>query len=370
MSIITRSLMQQFRRPSRVGWIGVDIGSHSVKLAQLEIVNGRKQIAEAAVIYRDESTANIVEWLSSGTLSKGIRLILSQNRRFRGRDVACALSTTALDFRSMRIPPGSDDERRRMISQDLSDSGDFVTTPFQFDFWNVYSSTSEPEATDSTVNVIAVTDELATQVSNSIRIAGLDCQVLDGGPFPQARSLDLIRFGTVSNRPAAILDWGHNTANFAVVIDSQPAFSRSLKSCGVGSLVGAVQEGLGVSIEDCHEILSTSGVVNTLEPSGTTELQDLVTDFAGSSLDDLVAELQKTLSFLRNQRAELLPERIWLAGGGATIHHIAASLSHRLGLPVETWRHPLICAATSSAARTRAELLVQAAALSDLGFRE
>ncbi len=369
MSAAQLSLLNRVSSRSRTGWIGIDVGSHSVKLAQLEIVGGQPQIAEALVIPIPQSELSTADLLRSGWLARSLRDELSHRHGFRGRNAACGLSMSVTEFRSMSIPPGSPAERREMIAQELSDSGDYSSAAVEFDYWDGYCNPAETSGADAPVNVLSVPVDLATQLAEAIQGAGLRCQVLDGGPFALARSIELIRGQVATGHPVAVLDWGHRAAHFALLVNGQPVFSRLLKDCGVGALVAAVGRELGLSVEDCHQLLATCGVPNPhLDRSERTELQELVDDYSGELFDHLLAELEKTLSYLRMQRAELIPAELWLVGGGATIRNVEAKLCFETGMPVKLWQPRRRASVSLGAESQPIELFAQAAALSELGW--
>lgn len=377
MSVSQFSLLPRLRQRARTGWIGIDIGCHSVKLAQLEIVNGQKQIAEAAVFPVPESALLTADSIKGGWLAQALRHELGQHRGFQGRNAACSLSMSITESRSLNIPPGSTKERREMIAQELADSSTSPSADVDFDFWDGYVGPNEGGNVEPIVNVLSIPGGIATRVAEAVQASGLNCQVLDGGPFVLARTLALV--GDVTNseeipasigRPVAVLDWGHRTAHFVIIVDGQPVFSRILKDCGSGTLVAALGRGLNLSTDDCHQLLATCGVPNPyLDHSERTELQELAIDFTGDVLHQLAAELDKTLSYLGSQRAELLPEELWLVGGGATIRNVDTWLSFETGLVATPWRTRQRTPASNLVEGKAVELLAQAAALSELGWR-
>lgn len=369
MSIAQFSLLRGLRSRPRVGWIGIDIGSHSVKVAQLELVNGRKQIAESAIFPVPASAELTADSLSTGWLTQLLRDELSHHRGFRGRNVACGLSMSVSEFRSLNIPPGSPKERREMIAQELAENGIGVSNAIEFDFWDSDSNPAEASDADTLVNVLSISDGLASQIAEATQRSGLNCQVLDGAPFALARAIAMVSEQMPTGQPIAVLDWGHRAAYFSIIVAGQPVFSRSFKDCGVGGLVAAVGRGLDLSQADCHQLLSTCGVANPqLDHSERTELQELVDDFACELFDQLIVELDKTLSYLRTQRAELIPSEMWLVGGGATIRNVESKLSFETGIPVAPWRLPRRAGLATGVEGQSIELLSQAAALSELGW--
>ncbi len=368
MRVAPFSLLSQLQPRVPVGWIGIDIGSHSVKLAQLAIVDGHKQIVDAAIIPIPDSSTLSVNSLQTGWLARALRSELSRHRGFRGRSAACGMSMSLTDFRSIVIPPGSDQERREMIAEDLAESGGLGA--IEFDFWEGHGNPADAAGVEPPVNVLSVSSALATEVAMAVQDSGLNCQVLDGGPFALARAAQLAGRERAHDQPIAVLDWGHGAAHFAIIVAGQPAFSRVLKNCGVGSLVAAVKKGVNLSLDDCHQLLSTCGIPNPqLGIDERTDLQELVSEFTDELLNELIVELDKTVSYLRSQRPELIPVELILVGGGATIRNIDAKLNFESGLPTAPWRLPQFAAGNGTIAGLPVELLAQAAALSELAWQ-
>ncbi len=358
MSVAQRSMLSFLR--SRTGWIGIDIGTHSLKLAQVESVGGQKQIAHALVIPLPAASHLTAESVRTGWLTRALRTALPC---FRGRTAACGVSMSVTDFRSMNIPPGSRNERREMIAQELIDGGIATAEAIEFDFWD-----GNPKEENAAVNVLAVSKSFVTQVAEAIQGAGLNCRALDGSPFTLARSLELMNHDSVVSTPRAVLDWGHRVAHLAIVVDGLPAFSRVLKDCEVGPLVESIAQGLGLSLEDSCELLSTYGVP---DPQGThsefSEIQELVVDMAAELFDQLTVEVDKTLQYLGSHRPELAPTELVLLGGGAAIRNAEAKLSQEFNLPVMRWQLPLRRMVGMTGRQPPVELFANAAALSDLG---
>ena len=76
--------------------------------------------------------------------------------------------------------------------------------------------------------------------------------------------------------------------------------------------------------------------------------------------------MNKTLTYPELHRSGLVPVKIWLLGGGATVRNVAALLSARINLPVETWHLP--SAEGGTACAVPAAMLGPAMALSALGL--
>jgi len=363
------SATRLFRPRSRVGWIGIDIGTDSIKLAQLERVDGERRIAQAVVVPVPPSAALSADSLQQGWLSRVLREEIASGSDFRGRVAACVLSMSSTEFRSLELPPGSDQERREMIAQEFASAGGPAADTIEFDFWDGPGTVGDSSGGVTTVNVLSISQHLATQIGTEVSKAGLICRVLDGGQFALARSARLVHGNHPGQQPLAVLDWGHRGAHFVVIAEGQPVFSRILKDCGMGRVVAAVSKGLDLNIADCQELLSTCGFPDPAQGAAArTELQELAWDLAAEPMNELLSELKRTLLYLQHQRAELVPAEMTLVGGGAAIRNAAATLVTEIEMPVTLWKLPPSPGAARLFQETPVELFAQAAALSELGW--
>ena len=103
----------------------------------------------------------------------------------------------------------------------------------------------------------------------------------------------------------------------------------------------AVSEALGLSIDDAEQLLTTHGVCDPAERKDPLrDVQEVITDVTSGLLSEIVSQLNKTLSYPELHRSGLVPVKIWLLGGGATVRNLAALLSAKIHRSVETWHLP------------------------------
>ncbi len=93
----------------------------------------------------------------------------------------------------------------------------------------------------------------------------------------------------------------------------------------------AVSQALGLSVADAEQLLTTHGVC---DPAGhkdpMRDVQEVITDVTAGLLNEIVSQLNKTLSYPELHRSGLVPEEIWLLGGGATVRNLAPLLSAKI----------------------------------------
>lgn len=360
------SVLRSLRTRTRTGWIGIDLGSEQIKLAQIESVRGKLRIAAAAIIPVPGPNAYSFKSLAAGWLTECIKGELGSHHGFQGRNAACVLTMSSCDFRSVSLPPATYEEARELVSHELVDAGMGVES-LEFDFWSSPASgNSDPTMT---VNVLSLGSDVAKSLSRELWKAGLICRTLDGSPFALARSVGLMDAQSAGERTVAVLDWGATCAQFTVIVEGEPVFTRLFKECGVRNVIEVVQNGLELPAFEAYGLLSNPGL---LDPSKAddpeSEVQRLITDLTAEPFARLSSEIDKTMSFLRVHRPELTPKVLRVVGGGGNIRNIEPKLSKSAGIPAHRGTFPGALAMDSKVFELPVELFAQAAALSQLGL--
>jgi type IV pilus assembly protein PilM len=354
----------------RFGWIGVDVGTHTVKLAQTVRDGASVRLHRAAVIQRAAS------WSADDGLALEQPITSYPEIRaaiecgdFAGRNAISTLSMNACQLRSLNVPPGTDQERRTIIADELAEDWADLRNPMEFDFWETEPGKTEKGTDSFNVNVLATSRLWISQVWRDCRQSGLDCWAIDGLPLAIARTIGLVG-GLAGGKRTLVIDWGFSNTTFCIAGDDRPLYSRRIHDCSFGKVIDAITNRLAVSLDEAQHLVETVGIVAGEDHSGTDlETAKAITNAASGTLEDLVRQISRTLQFTEMQRRHLQPTSIWLLGGGASMKNIGPYLSEGLSMPVHIWSldsldEPIPCAAGS-----RAAVFASAAALSSLVWR-
>ncbi len=354
----------------RLGWIGVDVGTHTVKLAQAMREGASVRLHRAAVIQRATS------WNGDDALAleqpissyPEIRAALECGG-FAGRNAICSLPMNVCQLRGLKVPPGSEQERRTIIAGELAEDWAESRNQMEFDFWETETAQADNGSDAFNVNVLAASRLWVAQLWRDCRQTGLNCWAVDGVPLAIARAVTLVGGGAGGRRSLAI-DWGYSNTTLCLVGEDRPLYSRRIHDCSFGRVLDAIMEAFDVTLDEAQHLADTEGLTAPDGQTGTDpETQKAVTDAAADCLDELIRQIGRTLHFMDAQRRHLHPAAIWLLGGGASLRNVAPYLAHALGLPVHTWKLAADDAATSCAAGERSALFGGAAALSTAAWR-
>lgn len=346
------------------GWIGVDVGTHMVKLAQVERCGSRIALVEAMCIPRQEP------WLDGDDAAAGvpasieIQAALSLGTRFRGRDAAVTLPMTVCDVRSCSIEGDTHSERRAAVLQELDSIYPGTAGTREFDYWSVELPSEKSGSTDNTI-ALSVATSCASRVTQDLREAGLAGHVLDGLPLAVARAVALGMPHTVNF--IAAVDWGHHRATLCSVKNGRPLFVRGLRDCGFHSVTDAICKTLAVTADEAQKLLRDHGLPSRMGKAAT-DLQSMIEEVAREPLHRFIEELTRTTTYLSQQRRSLAPAKVVLLGGGAAVKNMSSYLADHLDTPVETWHLHDTQSAAALDRRFPIELFGPAIALSSLAW--
>jgi Tfp pilus assembly PilM family ATPase len=352
----------------RKGWIGIDFGTRSVKLAQVERAASGLRLRAAIVLPRplhDLESPQITSVEAYTEISHALAL----NKHFFGHRAACALSMHWCHVKLLNIPTGTVHEQRSIVQRQLVTTGPNQEDASEFAFWPAVPRADDSQSEVDTVVAVTVDRESAQQAGHDLYRSGLACKALDGMPLALARAAHMT-CDAAEDSIVAALDWGYSAATLCIVHDGRPLFVRKLRNCGFQRVLATIATALGLTCEEVESALLSSDA----DPSGETStaccrLQELVHDVAVAPLQTIEDEITKTLGFIRRHNAAFSPTKILLFGAGALWNNCHTFLANCTELPVVRWQLEDAGIRDNSNINVRSEILAPAIALSTLVWK-
>ncbi len=359
---------------NNLGWIGVDLGTHTVKLAQAVRSPDGVRLRHAAVIQRPSP------WSDQDSLALDEPdpswpeiLAALECGGFRGRSAACLLPMNVCELRGLKVPQGDEQERRAMIASELADDETEHAAPIEFDYWELGGEKGVETSDGFNVNVMSVTRPWIDQVAADFQRARLDCWAVDGMPLAMSRAIGIAAGPRSGDRVVAV-DWGFSNTTLTVVGKGRPLYARRLHNCHFRNCLEAIQASLGVTRDHAQHLVDFHGVVvpgvgSSPATAGESEIRAAITDAMADITASLVEQIERTLRFVESQRRHQHPAALWLMGGGASVRNMGPYLSAALRLPVSIWGVPTETDVDSVAVGRQGALFGAAFALSALAWR-
>jgi type IV pilus assembly protein PilM len=354
----------------RLGWIGVDVGTHTVKLAQAVRDGAGARLHRAAVIQRPSSwSADEALALEQPITSQPEIQAALECGQFEGRNAICSLPMNVCQLRCLNVPPGTDHERRTIIGGELAEDWAELRQPMEFDFWEMEAAKSDKSTDTYNVSVLAASRLWVSQLFHDCRKSGLDCWSIDGAPLAMARAVGLVG-GTSGGRRALAVDWGYSSVTLCVVGEDRPLYSRRIHECAFGRVLDSITRTFDVTLDEAQHLVDSQGLVGpNTDASADESTRRAITDAAAAPIEELVRQIRRTLQFTEAQRRHLQPTAIWFLGGGASMRNADKYLATQLDLPVHIWKLPHEGETIACAAGPRAAIFSGALSLSASAWR-
>ena len=319
----------------RTGWIGIDVGTSSVKIVQLKRNRNRVRLSGSTIIpRRDNWPTTDLPSESPRSSADEIHAASSLLSSIRGKRAAAMLPMAVCDIFSFDQPTARQSDQEHYFRKSIELATQRSAANLEYDYWDAESDpkSSAPPKT----NVLTVNSGWTDQICDDVIKSGWWCQAVDGLPLALARAVSMVE-PSKPDTPIAVLDWGYGRATFCIVSDHRPVYIRCLKESSLSLILDSLIENLGITSEEAQRVLQDFGIAKSNDKESHFACE-LIEELIAPHLLQLEEEIQKTISHLKGLRRTIVPKKLYVFGGGATISGLAKHLTQRLRLPTKIWQ--------------------------------
>jgi len=311
----------------RHGPIGVDIGSRSVKLLQLDAEH--RSVIEAARWDLD-GPSNGAPRPSAEQVVQAIQQA-REGRRFRGRKAVFCLGAGDLFVQNIRLPQGSGEDLRKSVFAEAAGRLPFSSEEAEIR----YLETGDVRQGDTLRREVILLACRRQMVERLLRIAeqtGLDPVAIDVEPMALLRCYARqFRRNEDQQSRMMFVNMGASTTKVVIAQGANPMFIKYLETGG-RHLDEAVAKNLQMSLEDAAALRRHNGDrrADQRDPEVTRSLAQSIRPV----LEKLVGELALCLRYYSVTFRGQPLSRVVLSGGEAC-EALTEYLGSQLGVPCE-----------------------------------
>jgi len=313
--------------------LGLDIGSHSIKMIQLKGSGKKWSLAKYCIQkISGGSTSELSPDERRDTIINDLKQMVSSSK-ITLKKVATAVSGNSVIVRYVKFP--------KMSPQDLQKTIQFEAEPYiPFDVKEVNIGTQilgdvteEGVAKMETVLVAAKNDILQERM-NTIANAGLKTAIIDVDAFTLENSYELVRDPSMPET-VMLLNIGASVTNINILENGISKVVRDIFIAGE-TFTNAIQRGLQVDYKTAEELKENKGLIVSAEQGEAAEEDVRISMAMVPVVHELVAEIKRSIDYYQAPtEGEMRVERVLLSGGSANLKHIDRFLASELNIPVE-----------------------------------
>jgi type IV pilus assembly protein PilM len=305
--------------------VAIDIGSHSIKMAQMEASGNSFELLNFSVMPLKEDSIvdgvirepdEVVE-----TLTKMIKL-----EKVDTRFAVASIAGEAVIIKKIRVPRMTAEELKENIESEAEQYIPFDIDDVSIDFQLLPGSGSDEGADRDTMEIllVAVQRDLVDSTTDILYDAGLKPAIIDLDVFAMVNAcglgIDLESEGVV-----AVIDLGESFTHLNIIQEGLTAYTRDIP-LGGNSCTNKLMSKFKLSKKEAMK-LKLGKIPAELKDEDVVEV--IVKCF-----EKVIDEVQKAFEFFSTTYKSPV-DRVYITGGGALIQGMEGLFSDRLDTSVE-----------------------------------
>ena len=317
-------MVSLFRKKAS-SWVGVDIGSSSVKLVALSRHGSSIGLDAYAIVALPPSAVvdgNVQELnVVSEAIERGVKIC-----GIRQASTIAAVPSSSVIIKKIELSQSFTE--LELEEQVKVEADQFIPYPLDevaLDFEIVGPAASNPDLNE--ILLVACRREDVDQREDAINAAGLKCEIMDVDTYAVERVFPmLINENLKSEDMVAIVDVGAATLTLNVVKEGKIIYNRE-QSFGGNDLTTSIHHQYGMAVDEVEQALRLG------------EISDEVKEVMVYPFRHTIAQqISRALQFFYSSGVQYQLQKIYLCGGAASIDGITEILSEELSLPVAIGR--------------------------------
>lgn len=300
--------------------MGLDLGSHSIKVCEMSGSRGKWKLerfamiplSEAAIIEDEfQKPEEIVGAIAAGMRTSGIK----------SKNVALGLYGQNTMTKRMSVPDGTRDEIQDHIMWESEQYIPFGADESEVDFHII----GDTEGGGKDTLVVAARTELVERFQELAKESKLQVKVVDLNVVAISNVFEetAVVANPELNEGSILIDYGAQSIKIIIYRNGGPIFTKELPMGG-SLITEEIQRQMAVSYEEAEDLKTTQD-----------NLPEEIMAIIQNQLDGQIAEVKKNLNFYISAGSSDQVTNCFLLGGGARLAMLKDMLEASLGMEVQ-----------------------------------
>jgi type IV pilus assembly protein PilM len=320
-------------------FIGIDIGTHSLKIAECQRAGEKVTLLNYEIIRLPEILgANQTQ--NSQEISIFIRDTLKKTG-IRTSDTVSEVSGPWTVARHLLMTDLADDEMREAIRWGSKADFPFALEEAIIDFYKLEVLKQEEGEAEAEIISAVATREIVEEQVTLLKGAGLKPLFISIPSFSLMQAYRVTQPAPWSET-VAVIDLGNKSTQIIILKEGKLKFSREIAVAGdvfTQSLTGAyelegereeIDEEVAERIKIKIGLLGEKGADSFIEGVPVDQVEKRLS----SVMDRLFLEVERSLNYYKNQFKDYEMQRVLLTGGGSLLKGLPEALEKNLEIPV------------------------------------
>lgn len=302
--------------------LGLDLGSNSIKLVQLNSGKHGWQLVKLGIAYLPPEAIVDGSIIDSMTVADTIRGLVKEHGG-TVKSVASALTGHSVIIKKVSLPVMSEEDLAESIQWEAEQYIPFPVADVNIDFQILGVETETSGQMD--VMLVAVKKDVINDYVNVIKDAGLEPAVIDVDSFALENMLE-VNYTLEPNENVAVVNVGASITVLSILAGGVTVFTRAIPMGG-NQFAEEIQKALNISFKDAESVKLGQAV----EGVDVALVEPIMARLA----DKLAVEIKRSIEFFLGGSAGTYVNRIFLSGGASRSKGLHSTIEERCAIPVE-----------------------------------
>lgn len=326
--------------------VGIDLGSHTVKVLQLKVTQGRASVAARAEAEIWKALADAkTESERQAVYVRALKDLLKK-AKVKDRKAAIALSGNFSLVKFIKLPKGHKRDPKTGVPEGAKTLSPFDSHDTLLDARDL-GAPAEDGSLESMV-VVAQRNAIIERI-RIVQKAGLRPAVVINDALALENAFNFLRRKDDPGDPVVLLDVGASTTSVNIIEEGRLRASRTFNIAG-DAFTRAIRRELDVSAEEAENLKKEYGLFghrmanDARGPSGANEAYRIYNETSVKvyralkpSIKDLCQSVQRTIdAYVEKRPVGAIPVvKVVLAGGSSQLRSLEEIMRAELKLPIE-----------------------------------
>lgn len=313
--------------------IGLDLGSTSIKVAQLSKAPDGYRIQKLSVRPTPALAVKDGTIADPGAIAEEVKEIVRQNA-VSLKQVISAVSGQPVVIRTITMTNMTQRELKNSIKYEAERYIPYSVAEAQIDGVILRNSLPGDEK-NMEVLLMAAPKEMVRSAEEVIQQAGLSVEAIELEPLALLRLIRMTFEPDLLKQTVALINLGASSTSINIFREGNLRNSRTITIAG-NSFTKAIAQSMNLSFDDAEKLKKEKGMVRIEKdaaPVAPTTMR--IFNIILPVLTELVTEIQRSFDFYRSRYRGESVDVIYIGGGTAKFKNIDRYLAGELGLRVE-----------------------------------
>lgn len=300
--------------------IGLDLGSSSIKMAELTLSQGGATLENFSFVPTPPQSLNNGEITDTYIVGESIKA-LHKEQKFSRKNACIGMWGTAAIVKKITMPRVDPKGLKEQIKYEAQQYLPFDVSQVTLEY-HVLPFSSDP--TQMEILIIAAQNEYVARYLEVSVLSGLKCTIMDVSCLALANIFEF-NYGKLGE-PVALFNFGSNSTQFVVVFQGEVLFARDIPVGGF-HFTNEISKNMGVTLEEAESL--------KLSSAATSESPEDTRTFMNMALDYVTEEIRNSIDFYAASGGDMQVSKAFYTGGASQTSGMIDHLSEALKMEFE-----------------------------------